>query len=163
MYCVRLIFFVFAIILTSLAIAPARAAETHVIQDESLARSPYQSGAAVCINVAEGACTLNFTTVPAGKSLVVVNVSCGWSLVHPSTIAATELISTSGDVPLHFLPVQFTGSLVKSASITLDNYIFDVQTSAVYTTGQTPEIVITGNGTVTWGGGFCALTGYLAR
>jgi hypothetical protein len=163
MYCVRLIVSISAIILAGLAIAPARAAATHVIENESLARSPYQSVEAVCINVAQGSCTLKgFTPVPAGKSLVVVNVSCGWSLVHPSTIAATQLAATSGDTPLHYLPVQFVGSLVKSASITLDNYIFDVQTSAVYTTGQTPEIVITTNGTVTWAGGFCSVTGYLA-
>jgi hypothetical protein len=163
MYCVRFIFSVVAIILSGFAIAPARAAGTHVIENESLARSPYQSVAAVCINVAKAACTLDFTPVPAGKSLVVVNVSCGWSLVHPSTVAATQLVATSGDVPLHYLPVQFIGSLVKSASVTLDNYIFDVQTSAVYNTGQTPEIIIsTGNGAATWGGGFCSLTGYLA-
>ena len=162
MYCVRLIVSIGAIILSGLAIAPARAAATHVIENESLARSPYQSVAAACINVAESACTLKFTAVPAGKSLVVVNVSCGWSLVHPSTIAATQLAATSGETPLHYLPVQFVGTLVKSASVTLDNYIFDVQTSAVYTTGQTPEIIITANGTPTWAGGFCSVTGYLA-
>jgi hypothetical protein len=153
-----------AVILASLALAPARAANTPVVEAESLARTPYQSVTAVCINTSEAACPVTFTTVPANKKLVVVNVSCGWSLVHPSQIATVELTTTNGSYPpLHYLPVQYTANFNKSSTILLDNFIFDIQTSAVYAAGQTPEVLITNNGAVTWGGGFCSLTGYFAR
>jgi hypothetical protein len=161
MYRPRLIAWIGAILFSALAAASARAATTPVIEAESLGHTPYQSVAAVCINVTKQACTLIFTAVPAGKNLVVANVSCGWSLTHPSAVAAVQLIATTGQTPLHYLPVQFFGSLNKTPPI--DNYVFDVQTSAVYSSGQIPEIIITGNGSFTWGGGFCSVTGYLAK
>jgi len=151
MHRVRFIALVGAIIIASLAGAPARAANTPVVEAESLARTPYQSTVAVCINVTEEVCTVPFATFAATKNLVVVNVSCGVSLVHPSQIAAAELTTTTGIFPpLHYLPVQQNGSL-NTQGVLLDNYAFDIQTSAVYSAGQTPEIIITANGSVAWG------------
>jgi hypothetical protein len=100
MYRPRLIASIGAILLSALAVASARAGNTPVIEAESLAHTPYQSVAAVCINVTKEACTLTFTAVPANKTLVVANVSCGWSLAHPSAIAAVQLIATTGHIPL---------------------------------------------------------------
>ena len=141
------------------AVAPATAKDTDVIEAESLAHTPYQSTKVTCDMITES-CVINFDAVPSKKRLVVLDASCGFSMLGgASNIVLVTLAPSTANTPIHYLPIQFKQH---NAGSNVDNYAFDVSLAMAFNAPQIPRITIYADGAEGFFGGNCTLTGYLA-
>ena len=113
-------------------IAQVRAA---IVQDrDSVARNFYQEVES-CFNVTNP-CVIPFATVPAGKRLIVKQVSALVTLPAPGTLADLELRGANGSGVFQFIPIvaapgNFGGQF---------QYTAHAEVLASYDAGQTPSV-----------------------
>lgn len=133
-------------------IAQVRAA---IVQDrDSVARNFYQEVES-CFNV-PNPCVIPFATVPAGKRLIVKQVSTLVTLPAPGTLADVELRGANGSGVFQFIPIvaapgNFGGQF---------QYTAHAEVLASFEAGQTPnvDIFVASNANFT---GLASISGYM--